>query len=62
MQLQPVKVDIDQGLRRVSTSSTYEAVTNYRVLSSYGSSALVECTPESGNIQLNVLCLFQLVI
>lgn len=50
MQLQPVsKFDATRGLQKVSIGSSFEAITKYRVLASYGSAALVECIPETGN-------------
>ena len=37
------------ALRPVECEGDYrEAITNYRVLDSHGSAALVECTPETG--------------
>jgi RluA family pseudouridine synthase len=49
MELKPIQSPDGRINRRASTMhDRSEAVTNYRVLSSYGSAALVECTPETG--------------
>jgi 23S rRNA-/tRNA-specific pseudouridylate synthase len=51
MQLQPVcKADGVRQVRAKPSDNSIEAITNYRVLSSHGSAALVECTPETGRI------------
>jgi 23S rRNA-/tRNA-specific pseudouridylate synthase len=52
MELRPkYPADMRQALRvpgGAGVGQTFDAITNYRVLSTHGSAALVECTPETG--------------
>lgn len=49
MQLKPdLRTDQKTGDIRAVTGSAFEAITNYRVLSSNHGAALVECKPETG--------------
>jgi 23S rRNA-/tRNA-specific pseudouridylate synthase len=62
MQLQPIfKADDGRQMRAEPSGGSLEAITNYRVLSSYGSAALVECTPETGRMCFTYVTAWEII-